>query len=198
MSSGDASVTILLDRLSAGDSGAFGPLIEAVYKDVHSLSAARLRAMCGRETEWTIQPTIIAHDVLLAFEEQRSIPQNREHFFAIAARIIMRTLAAYRDAREALKRGGGHHRVPLDADLIPDGDHPQSVDHQAAVERGLEALRLLHEKSPRQAEVASLRLYGKLTVPRIAAILKLSEATVHRDWAEAKVQLQRWCRETTA
>src|SRR5262245_10161117 len=68
------SVTVLLDRLSAGDEGAFARLIEAVYSDVRTMSEARLRRFERGGPNWTVQPTVIAHDVLMDFKRQRSVP----------------------------------------------------------------------------------------------------------------------------
>jgi RNA polymerase sigma factor (TIGR02999 family) len=197
MGAPEGSVTVLLDRLSAGDTGAFAQLIEAVYADVRAMSAARLRALerAGARGDWTIQPTVIANDVMLEFERQRSVPRNREHFFALAARIIMRILGDYRDAREALKRGGGWGRVPLEDGRLPAGRAEDKSDDAEAVQRALGAITMLHGVAPRLAEVATLRLYCQMPVARIAEFLEVSEATVHREWAEAKRRLREWCGE---
>ncbi len=45
-----------------------------------------------------------------------------------------------------------------------------------------EALEELARKSPRQSEVAVLRIFQDMEMSEIATALKVSEVTVHRDW----------------
>jgi RNA polymerase sigma factor (sigma-70 family) len=56
----------------------------------------------------------------------------------------------------------------------------------AAVHEALDRLAGLHE---RQSQVVSLRYFGGLTVPEIAAALEVSVATVERDWWIARAWL---------
>lgn len=190
------NVTVLLDRLGSGDAGAFALLVEAVYSDVRSMAAIRLKRFAEGEGGLTIQATLIAHDVLLAFQKQRNLPQSSEHFFALAARIIMRVLGDYRDARNALKRGGGREKLSLDAVYTEATSTVSCEEDEATFERALHAIETLHAESPRQAEIASLRLYCELSVQRIATILEVSEATVNREWKLAKKRLSELWGET--
>ena len=56
-----------------------------------------------------------------------------------------------------------------------------------AVDEALEELEL---EDPRQAQIVELRFFTGLTVDQIASILKISRATVKRDWTTAKLWLQ--------
>jgi DNA-directed RNA polymerase specialized sigma24 family protein len=49
-----------------------------------------------------------------------------------------------------------------------------------------EALRRIAGTSPRQARVAELKLFAGLEIAEIALAVGVSEATVKRDWADAK------------
>ena len=53
------------------------------------------------------------------------------------------------------------------------------------------ALTRLAEINPRQARLVELRFFGGLTVEESAEALRVSVATVKRDWAVAKAWLQR-------
>ena len=53
-----------------------------------------------------------------------------------------------------------------------------------------EALEELELEDPRQAQIVELRFFGGLTVDEIASALKISRATVKRDWATAKLWLR--------
>jgi RNA polymerase sigma factor (sigma-70 family) len=53
-----------------------------------------------------------------------------------------------------------------------------------------EALAELELEDRRQAQIVELRFFGGLTVDEIASTLKISRATVKRDWATAKLWLR--------
>ncbi|MFL6536792.1 MAG: ECF-type sigma factor, partial [Chthoniobacterales bacterium] len=53
-----------------------------------------------------------------------------------------------------------------------------------------EALRELEMVDARQAQIVEMRFFAGLTVEEIATQLRLSRATVKRDWATAKVWLR--------
>jgi RNA polymerase sigma-70 factor, ECF subfamily len=78
--------------------------------------------------------------------------QNREHFFAIASRIMRRILLDYGKARQTTKRGKGVAMVPLDEVLgmAPD----QGIDYAALYD----ALERLAEIDPRQARIVDAAL----------------------------------------
>ena len=54
-----------------------------------------------------------------------------------------------------------------------------------------EALTKLAEKDPRKAQIVELRFFGGLEVEETAAVLKISEITVMRDWKMAKAWLHK-------
>jgi RNA polymerase sigma-70 factor, ECF subfamily len=53
-----------------------------------------------------------------------------------------------------------------------------------------EALDRLAEWNGRLAQVMTLRYFGQLTVPEVAAALAISPATVERDWRLARAWLR--------
>jgi len=53
------------------------------------------------------------------------------------------------------------------------------------------ALDRLHGLSPRQAEIVQLRFFTELSIEATAETLGISIATVKRDWAVARLYLQR-------
>jgi RNA polymerase sigma factor (sigma-70 family) len=58
-----------------------------------------------------------------------------------------------------------------------------------------EALDRLAELDPRQAQVMTLRYFGGMTVPEVAAALGVSVVTVERDWRMARAWLAGQLRE---
>jgi RNA polymerase sigma factor (sigma-70 family) len=53
-----------------------------------------------------------------------------------------------------------------------------------------EALEELEIEDPRQAQIVELRFFAGLTADEIASRLKISPATVKRDWVTAKLWLR--------
>ena len=58
-----------------------------------------------------------------------------------------------------------------------------------------EALDRLTELNQRQAQVMTLRYFGGLTVPEVAAALEVSVVTVERDWRLARAWIRDQLRE---
>ncbi|MGH7176934.1 MAG: ECF-type sigma factor [Tepidisphaeraceae bacterium] len=179
------SVTSLLDRLNHGQPGSFAAVVEAVYDDLRGIARAKMRQGFGRPLEaLTNPPTALVHDVIMELREQKAKWQNQAHFFAIATRILLRRLGDYRDQRMAQKRGGGNRG----ATLAPESLSAVVDDGQAAVDLG-DLFQRLHEKYPREAEVATLHVVGGFTIPQVAEYVELSESTVERDWTFARAWL---------
>src|SRR5690242_1126321 len=85
---GAGQITLLLKKLSAGDSSAEAPLAEVVYSQIRS--AAQHIVASGRN-DATLQATSLVNMVLLELLRARSIDwQDREHFFRTAARLLRR------------------------------------------------------------------------------------------------------------
>jgi RNA polymerase sigma-70 factor, ECF subfamily len=106
--------------------------------------------------------------------------EHRAHFFAVSSQIMRRILVDGARARATAKRGGGVPRVNLDeiADVSSRrGNELIALD---------EALKSLAELDPRKARIIELRFFGGLSVEETAAVLKISQDTVMRDWRLAR------------
>jgi RNA polymerase sigma factor (TIGR02999 family) len=110
---------------------------------------------------------------------------NRAQFLGVAARMMRRILVDHAMARKAAKRGNDGTRVSLDAalEIFQEQDLSTLTVHSALQE--LEAL------DPRQAQVVEMRFFGGLTMAEIAEVLGVSAITVKREWALAKLWLER-------
>src|SRR5262249_57246079 len=107
---------------------------------------------------------------------------SRGHFFATAARAMRRILVDKARAREALKRGGGAARSPLEADLAI----PESSADLVALD---EALERLQADDPQAAELVHLRFFARLTSHEAAEALGVSDRTAERLWHYARLFL---------
>jgi RNA polymerase sigma factor (TIGR02999 family) len=136
----------------------------------------------------TLETTALIHEAYLRLVEQPSLHlQNRTHFFGIAARLMRQILVDHARAKHRLKRGGADLRITLtDSEAVAIAKN-RGVDLIALDE----ALNRLAEIDPQQSRVVELRFFSGLNVKETAEALRISPASVKRDWRVAKGWLYR-------
>lgn len=185
MSQSDSDLTRLLQAWSQGDFAALERLVPLVFDDLRRMARRHLK---GERAGHTLQPTALVNEVYLKLMDQREPDwQNREHFFAIASRIMHRLLLDYGKARRTAKRGKDMVMVPLTEALGVPGD--QGVDHAALSE----ALDRLAKLNPRQARIVELKYLFGFEHEEIATVsdLGVSVTTSKRELRTAKAWLYR-------
>jgi RNA polymerase sigma factor (TIGR02999 family) len=160
-----------------------GELSAATYEKLRRLAAGYLRS---ERRNHTLQATALLHEAFLRVLKQPDHAwRNEAHVIAFAARAMRRILISYGVARTRNKRGGPSVvRLPLDEALDFCAERDLNI---VAVDEALEELEL---KDPRQAQIVELRFFAGLTLDEIADTLRISRATVKRDWATAKLWLR--------
>lgn len=159
-------------------------MIPAAYEELRRLAAGYLR---DERPDHTLQPTALVHEAYLRLVGQSSTQwHNRAHFLGIAARMMRRILINHATARRAEKRGGTD-AVRLQFDEALDFYEQRDVS-LVAVDA---ALHRLAELDKRQAQIVEFRFFGGLTIEEIAKVLEIAPITVKREWATAKLWLQR-------
>jgi RNA polymerase sigma factor (TIGR02999 family) len=176
-------VTQLLQAWGQGDQGALEKLIPLIYRDLRQ----RAHRYMGRERAGhTLQTSALINEAYLRLAASPDVPwESRNHFFAIAARMMRRILVDHARARRSLKRGGDGHAVTLDEEYLLT---PQPSRDLVSLD---DALKALGEQDERKARVVELRFFGGLSVEETAQVLKVSPQTVMRDWKLSKVWLLR-------
>jgi RNA polymerase sigma factor (TIGR02999 family) len=111
--------------------------------------------------------------------------EDRDHFFAVCARLMRRILTDFARSRRYLKRGGDARQITFDENLYLSS---QSAPEFAALDEALTALAKIDK---RKSDVVELRFFGGLSVKKTAAVLGVSDETVKRDWRLAKLWLMR-------
>jgi RNA polymerase sigma-70 factor (ECF subfamily) len=175
-------LTHVLARARAGDEDARGEVLAQVYDELRRVAS---RLMRRERTDHTLSPTAVVHEAvirLLGGAVFDNAP-DRGYLFASAARAMREVLIDHARRRAADRRGGGRRRVSLDAVL--DYFEGQGLD----IVEVHEALDRLAERDERQAQVMTLRYFGGMTVPEVAAALGVSTVTVERDWRLARAWL---------
>ena len=173
-----ADVTRLLVAWRGGDDDALARLTPLVYHHLHRLAHARMR---GQNPGVTLQTTALVHEAYLRLAgRDHARWQNREHFFAVAARAMRHILVDHARRRQAGKRGGGQVKLVLDESL----DLPQQRELDlVALDDALNALAAL---DPAQSQVVELRFFGGLSIEAVSKVMGTSPATVKREWATAR------------
>jgi RNA polymerase sigma factor (TIGR02999 family) len=175
------AVTGLLRAWERGDIEARDHLLTIVYQQLRRRAAAYLRR---EHPGHTLQPTALVHEVYLRLVKQEQIPsQNRAQFFGVAAQMMRRILVDQARARKMAKRSGRWRRVTLDAELA----QRQAVNVDVLdLDRALDELTTF---DTRKSQIAELRFFGGLSLEEVGQVLRLSVATVEREWVAARAWL---------
>jgi RNA polymerase sigma-70 factor (ECF subfamily) len=183
VASSTGDVTVLLQKVRAGDSDAVNQLIPLVLNELRTL--ARLQLQHERPGH-TLQPTALVHEVYLRLvsDEGREW-KNRAHFIGVSVSVMRRILIDYARRKRAMKRDGGE-QVAIDTIDCADLSYDQA-DELLALDRALDQLELMNS---RQRRIVELRYFGGLSVDETAEVLKVSTMTVKRDWATARAWLK--------
>ena len=184
MSTGSSKpVSELLVKWKGGDQQALQALMPLVYGELRRVAHRYLQA--EKRPNHTLRSTELVHEAYLRLVDQKpSELQNRAHFFAVSARLMREILVDYARRRRAIKRGNGCN-ITLDPALAVPKE--QDLDVLALDD----ALKQLDRLDPQQARIVELRFFGGLSIEEVSRILKISPATVKRDWAMARAWLYR-------
>jgi RNA polymerase sigma-70 factor, ECF subfamily len=176
-------VTRLLQAWSQGEESALDRLVPLVYRELH----LRARRCMAREREpHSLQTTALIHEAYLRLVGASPVAwESRNHFFAIAARLMRRILVDRARARRSQKRGGAAKRLSFDEQLVVAGPPDRDL---VSLDDALAALAKVDE---RKAKVVELRFFGGLSVEETAGLLSVSPQTVLRDWKLSKAWLLR-------
>lgn len=170
---------------AGNDAQRIAALLPAVYAELRAIAEIRLRTLSPGTS---LQATELVHEAyarLASSGEDRGWA-NRQHFIAAAALAMRSVLVDRARSKASLKRGGPRQqRIELD-------DLPITVDRPAAEVLAVDgALAELEKVDSRSAQVVVLRYYLGLTDPEISQALGVTDRTVRRDWAFAKLWLLR-------
>ena len=179
----DIPITQILADLRQQEE-AIDALLPAVYGELRRLAGTHL----SRErSDHTLQPTALVHEAYLRLMEQKAIDwHSRAHFFGVASRLMREILIEHARKRNRQKRGGEYKtRIELNESISLGTESTLDV---LAVNEALERLESLDKQ---QAQIVELRFFGGLTVEEVAEVMQISESTVKREWATAKLFLLR-------
>jgi RNA polymerase sigma factor (TIGR02999 family) len=164
-----------------GDVAATAELFSALYRELHRLARRQLHVNASGVT---LGATTLLHEAYLDLSQRGLAFPDRARFFAYAARAMRGLIIDYVREHRAIKRGGQFHLTTLDtatAESVPQLDELGPL--------GL-ALDELAAAEPALAEVVELKFFCGFGFVEIAAMRGVSERTVQRDWAKARMFLR--------
>ena len=169
-------------RARDGETRIEGELLTLVYDELRQVAS---RLMRRERSDHTLSPTGVVHEaVLRLLGDVNYAALDRHYLQAAAARAMREVLIDHARRRAADRRGGGWHRVPIDA--VVDYFEAQSLDI-VAVHEALDKLAVVDE---RLSQVITLRYFGGMTVAEVAKALGVSIVTVERDWRLGRAWLR--------
>lgn len=179
-------VTTLLIRAGGGDKRAQ----EELFRRVEAELRRRAKAFLRRERpDYNLQTTVLVDDAFIHLIGDNNVNwQNRSHFYALAAKVMRRTLVNDARQRTAIRRGGGDHPVPLERIPHPAGGNAADPLTILALD---EALTKLADQQPELIQVVELHHFTGWELKQIADILGVPYSTVKHRWQRAKAYLHR-------
>ncbi|MFK7885162.1 MAG: ECF-type sigma factor, partial [Phycisphaerales bacterium] len=133
----------------------------------------------------TLQPTALLHEAYLKIARSGQHLPDKDHFRAVAAKVMRQTLVDHARAKGAKKRGGDEDRVRVTLSGVASKSGLESVDIMVLSE----SLERLVQMNPRHAQVVEMKCFAGMTEAEIARVLSVTERTVRSDWRLARAWL---------
>jgi len=179
---GTMDISKLLRAWSDGDQGALKGLTPIVYEELRRLAH---RYMERERPGHTLQTTALVNEAYMRLVDYKRMQwQDRAHFFAVAGQVMRRILVDHARSHN-IKRGAGVQHVSLEETAVLGGERTRDL---VALDDAMNALARLDR---RKVQIIEMRFFGGLSVEETAEVLKVSPATVRRDWSIAKFWLYR-------
>ena len=175
-------ISTLLRAWSGGNQSALDGLTTIVHEELRRLAHYYMQR---EKSGHTLQTTALVNEAYIRLVDYKRMQwQDRAHFFAVAAQVMRRILVDHARSHN-IKRGAGVPHVALDEVAVVSADRTEDL---VALDDALNALARL---DARKVQIIEMRFFGGLSVEETAEVLKVSAATVRRDWSIAKFWLYR-------
>jgi RNA polymerase sigma factor (TIGR02999 family) len=183
MMSANFDATVILKRLSRGDTSAADELFPLVYDNLRAMAGSFFR---DQPSDSTLEPTALVHEAYVKLVRSAGNEwASRAHFMAVAAKAMRQILQDRARLRRAATRGGGWQKVSLSAAA---GSSGEALVDVVAID---DALSKLAELDERQYRIVELRFFAGLDVDEVAEVLKVSKSTVEKEWMRIRAWLSR-------
>ncbi|MCP3920762.1 MAG: RNA polymerase subunit sigma-70 [bacterium] len=181
MTEAEEPITLLLNRMCAGDPGAESDLATAVHEALRDIAR---RHMDRERADHTLQPSALVSEFYLRLRAMKTYGfENRRQFYSLVAGVMRRILVDYARRRSSEKRGGALQRVAFDALDDPEAKNvsPDAVSLYGALDelRSLDSIK---------ADVFEMSFVSGLSNAEIAEVLEIGT----RDAERARTLARAW------
>jgi RNA polymerase sigma factor (TIGR02999 family) len=157
-------------------------LFATLYEELRQIAYREMRRNAGL----TISATTLIHEAYISMQRGSEKAFNdHAHFLAYSSRAMRSLIIDFARRRRAQRRGGGFEIT----------SHPTVVPEQVVEATELErlgvAIDTLEALDPKLAELVNLKFFCGFSFAEISAMSGVSERTVQRDWAKARILLLR-------
>lgn len=172
-------ITDLIHRAQRGEADAAEVLTSETYEELKKIARARLSR--GPRDVLLDTSALVSEWFVRFAQVQGATLEDRVHYFRYAAAVMRSVIVDFARRSHADRRGAGAVHVTLPESLHAQGDVEILEIHHA--------LNALARFDDRMAQVVELKYFAGLTELEIAKALSLSERTVRRLWAKARIWL---------
>jgi len=177
----DESIASLIVQAENGESSAADMLFTLLYAELHRLAKAQLARSPG---DARLGTTTLLHEAYIEISaREEAVFPDRARFMGYAARAMRGLILNHARGRQSLKRGGELVFTPLDE------TRAHAADDSRELERIGAALDELATLEPRLAQVVELKFFCGFSFEEIARMWGVTDRTVQRDWAKARIYL---------
>lgn len=178
----DLGLVALLQEAERGSKSAADELFNVLYAELRRLAKCEL---ARHGAPLTLGATTLLHKayIEIAGRNGTSFP-DRNRFMGYAARVMRGLIIDYSRGRLAQKRGAQFEITSLGSQIEAPADERELVQIS-------DALHELAKVEPSLAEIVDLKFFCGFSYAEIAAMRRVSERTVQRDWGKARIYLHR-------
>lgn len=159
-------------------------LLPGLYQSLRRMAHRHMR---GERAGHSLNTTALVNEAwlqLAATYPEIKFPTERD-FLALAGHLMRRVLTDHARLSKQLKRGGDKMRLTYTEGLTSPGD---GVSTNELIELDI-VLNRLEQFDPRQVQVVEMRYFAGFSIEETAELMRLSPATVKREWAVARAWL---------
>ncbi len=177
-----SDVTELIERARDGDRVAADQVFAALYAELKRLARGQLHG-----SDVAMHATSLVHEAYCKLVRSNQLAVNdREHFYALASRVMRQIVLNSVRARSAQRRGGGMRIDALDTQALRVAASEGIGEDVLALD---EALGKLAGLEPDLEHLVELRFFAGLELDEISALVGRSERSLKRDWRRARAFL---------
>lgn len=177
-----SDITELIERARDGDRAAANEVFTSLYTELKRLARGQLRA-----ADIGMRATSLVHEAYCKLNRSgRLAISDREHFYALAARVMRQIVLDTARNSGTVRRGGNLRIGGIDTQALRVAASEGVGDDLLALD---EALRRLAEIEPDLERLVELRFFGGLELEEISALIGRSQRSLKRDWRRARAIL---------